>query len=411
MRILIATDSYPPDVSGSSIFTQRLAHGLAARGHDVHLVCASDSGPPATVMEDGVRLHRLRSVPVLIHPGVRFTPPPGVPRALRRLVAMVRPQVLHAQDHFIIGRAAIRAAAGRGIPILATNHFLPGNLMPYVSPLVRPVLTRTVWWDFTRIYRLADHLTAPTPTAARLTLEHLPGRDIEAVSCGVDVHHFRPRREQTVAARKGLGVPDIPTIGYVGRLDAEKRLDELIRALAILTQDQPARPVQAVLAGTGTQIGRLRHLADQLGVAEHVHLLGFVPDHQLLDVYAAADVFCLPGVAELQSIATLEAMASGLPVVLADAVALPHLVSPGENGYLFGPGDVAGLADALRTVLRSDVARDAMGATSRVLAEQHASEHTVARFEEIYAGLAGGADRTGRRPRRRSARARVSAGR
>lgn len=386
MRILIATDSYPPDVSGSAIFTQRLAWGLARRGHDVHLVCASDSRHSRTVLEEGVCLHRLWSVPILVHPGVRFTPPPGVPRALRRLLADVAPQVVHAQDHFTIGRAAMRAAVTRGTPVVATNHFLPGNLMPYVPAMVRPALTRAAWADFKRVYRIADHLTAPTPTAARLTDDHLLGQPVEAVSCGVDVHHFRPRPEQAVAARKGLGLPDVPTVGYVGRLDAEKRLDELLRAVALLVHDQP---LQVILTGTGTQLRRLRHLADQLGIADRVHFLGFVPDSRLLDVYTAADVFCMPGVAELQSIATLEAMACGLPVVLADAVALPHLVSSGENGYLFRPGDIAGLADALGRVLRSDATRHAMGAASRALAESHAGERTVARFEEIYSDLVG----------------------
>lgn len=408
MRILIATDSYPPDVSGSSIFTQRLACGLARRGHEVHLVCASDSGPTRTLLEDGVWLHRLWSVPILIHPGVRFTPPPGVGRALRRLLATVRPDVLHSQDHFTIGRAAMRAADAAGVPILATNHFLPGNLMPYVPPPVRPALTSMVWSDFARVYSGADRLTAPTPTAVRLTESHLPGRAVEAVSCGVDVHRFHPRPEQTVAVRKGLGLPDVPTIGYVGRLDAEKRLDELIRAVARIARDQP---VQAVLAGAGTQAARLRQLAAELGVSARIHLLGFVPDERLADVYTAADVFCLPGVAELQSIASLEAMASGLPVVLADAVALPHLVSPGVNGYLFRPGDVAGLAEALRTVLRSDQGRHAMGAASRAMAERHASELTVARFEEIYAELVSAEQLTRRRASPCARRARSNCGR
>jgi glycosyltransferase involved in cell wall biosynthesis len=302
VRILIVTDSYPPDVSGSAIFSRRLARGLAAGGHDVHVVCASDTGRPRTLVEDGVRLHRLWSLPILVHPSVRFTPPPGVPRTLRRLVETLHPDVLHAQDHFTMGRAAMHAAASAGVPVVATNHFLPDNLMPYVPPVIRPMLTTAAWWDFRRVYTTADLVTAPTPTAARLAHEHGIVRAVETVSCGVDVHHFRPRPDHAVAARGELGVPDLPTIGYVGRLDPEKRLEDLVRALALLVADLP---VQLVMAGAGSQLGRLRHLADVLGVAGSVHFLGYVPDDTLIDVYAATDVFCLPGVAELQSIATL----------------------------------------------------------------------------------------------------------
>jgi glycosyltransferase involved in cell wall biosynthesis len=384
MRILIATDSYPPDVSGSSVFTWRLARGLAGRGHDVHVVCASDTGPTREVEQDGACLHRLWSLPLLIHPDVRFTPPPGVPRALRRLVTRLEPEVLHAQDHFTIGRAAIRAARLAGVPVVATNHFMPDNLMPYVPGPARSVLTRAAWRDFKRIYADVDHLTAPTPAAAALLRAQGVSRPAEPVSCGVDVTRFRPRSGSGAALRREFGLPDLPTIGYVGRLDAEKRLDELIRALVEVTRHRPA---QLVIAGTGSQRRRLEQLADQVGAADRVHFLGHVPDDRLADVYAMVDVFCMPSVAELQSIATLEAMASGLPVVAADAVALPHLVTPGGNGYLFRPGDVPGLADALETILGSAQRRADMGRASRAMAEEHALERTVARFEEIYAGL------------------------
>ena len=75
LRILIATDTYPPDVNGASYFTYRLATGLAERGHDVHVVCASASGPPRVEVQDGVVLHRMRSVPVLVHPTMRTALP------------------------------------------------------------------------------------------------------------------------------------------------------------------------------------------------------------------------------------------------------------------------------------------------------------------------------------------------
>lgn len=116
--------------------------------------------------------------------------------------------------------------------------------------------------------------------------------------------------------------------------------------------------------------------------------LGFVPDETLPQVYAAGDVFAMPGVAELQSIATLEAMASGLPIVAADAMALPHLVRPGENGHLFQPGDVQELARHLGALLASPRLRATMGAASRSIALTHDHQASLTRFERIYQEVA-----------------------
>jgi glycosyltransferase involved in cell wall biosynthesis len=97
----------------------------------------------------------------------------------------------------------------------------------------------------------------------------------------------------------------------------------------------------------------------------------------------------MPGVAELQSLATMEAMAAGKPVVAADAMALPHLVRPGRNGWLFQPGDVRGLADRLHGVLADPSVTARMGAASGELIANHAIGDTLDRFEAIYAGLLG----------------------
>ncbi|WP_408640289.1 glycosyltransferase [Saccharomonospora saliphila] len=168
MRVLIATDTYPPDVSGSSFFAHRLATGLARRGHDVHVVCASDTGPRRDVREEGVLLHRLRSIPLVIHPSVRFVPPPGVPRILRRLVPAVAPDVLHTQDHFTLGRAAVRAATRLGVPVVATHHFMPDNLLPYLPARLHAPVARLAWRDCLRVYDHADHVASTTtPTTSR----------------------------------------------------------------------------------------------------------------------------------------------------------------------------------------------------------------------------------------------------
>jgi phosphatidylinositol alpha 1,6-mannosyltransferase len=166
--------------------------------------------------------------------------------------------------------------------------------------------------------------------------------------------------------------------------------DQLLRAFARLPAALGAR---LEVVGMGSLRPALAGLATTLGVGASVRFLGAVDDDPLLAAYARADVFVMPGTAELQSLATLEAMAAGLPVVAADAMALPHLVRPGVNGRLYAPGDVAALADDLTALLADPVLRARLGRAGRTIAETHALGATVAAFEDRYARLA--ATRTG----------------
>ncbi|WP_245956656.1 glycosyltransferase [Nonomuraea fuscirosea] len=376
-RILISTDTYPPDVNGAAYFTHRLATGLAARGNDVHVVCQSEAGPASADVVDGVVVHRLRSAPLLVHPTMRVT----VPTRLDRLVADINPDVLHTQGHFVVGRAAIAAARRAGVPVVATNHFMPDNLFQFahIPEKLRIKAGRLAWRDFSRVFNRADHITTPTPLAARLLSDQGFGREVEPVSCGIDLTRFHPRAEPKSWARRMFDLPDRPTVLFVGRLDEEKRLDELVRALPLVLNETDA---QVALVGKGNQRDELERLARSIGVSDRVFFLGFVPDENMSQAFSAADVFAMPGVAELQSIATLEAMASGLPVVAADAMALPHLVD--GNGYLFQPGDVVGLARHLTAVLADDGLRARLGKASRELALTHDDQSSLARFERIY---------------------------
>ncbi|WP_248966254.1 glycosyltransferase [Sphaerisporangium perillae] len=381
--VLIATDTYPPDVNGAAYFSHRLAGGLAARGAEVHVVCASDQGPSRTEIMDGVVVHRLRSVPLLVHPTMRVSVPAGLGRTLSRLIEQVGPQVVHVQGHFVVGRAAVGAARRMRLPVVATNHFMPDNLFQFghIPAWLRERAGQVAWHDFRRVFARADRITAPTRIAAGLLFDKGFTREVEAVSCGIDLHRFQPQPQQW--ARQRFELADRPTILFVGRLDEEKRLDELVRALPHVLDHVDA---QAVLVGTGGKRPVLERLAARIGVGERVRFLGFVPDADLPQVYSAADVFAMPGIAELQSIATLEAMASGLPVVAADAMALPHLVA--DNGHLYQPGDVRELARHLTAILTSAELRASMAKASLALAATHDHQHSLARFEAIYAELA-----------------------
>ncbi|GAA3725591.1 glycosyltransferase [Salinactinospora qingdaonensis] len=381
-RILIGTDTYPPDVNGASYFTYRLASGLAERGHDVHVVCASAHGRPRVERAEGVTLHRLRSTSVLVHPTMRTALPLGVTGHVERLIARLDPHVVHAQSHFTISRATIRQARAAGTPVVLTNHFMPDNLFAHahIPERFHTVVGSLAWRDMVRVAYEADYVTTPTERAAQLLSDKGFDRPVEPVSCGIDLRRFQPRPQEQPAARERLGLPERETIAFVGRLDEEKHIDELIQAMPRILNH---RDVQLALVGTGQRESELRRLAQSLGVAERVHFCGFVADEDLPLVYLAADAFAIASTAELQSIATLEAMSTGLPVVAADALALPHLVRSGHNGYLFTPGDVPELAERLLEVLQPG-RREELGKASREIAQTHDHQRSLDRFTEIY---------------------------
>jgi glycosyltransferase involved in cell wall biosynthesis len=118
-----------------------------------------------------------------------------------------------------------------------------------------------------------------------------------------------------------------------------------------------------------------------------VAFTGYVTDEELRAAYSRATVFAMPSIAELQSIATMEAMASGLPVVAANAMALPHLVHDGKNGYLFEPSDAQDLAAKLTTVLKASPDElNTLKRESLKLIEAHDINRTLSTFESLYRG-------------------------
>jgi len=166
----------------------------------------------------------------------------------------------------------------------------------------------------------------------------------------------------------------------VGRVDGEKRVDVLLRAMALLRRDD----IQLVIAGHGSAARGYQALAQSLHLGSRVRFTGFIPNEDLPKLLNSVDVFTMPSEAELLSIASLEAMASGLPLLLADAVALPELVTPGENGYLFKSGDAADAAHYMDLLAGDPSLRQAMGRNGIERARQHSLERTIEHYATLY---------------------------
>ncbi len=383
MNILLAADTYYPSVNGASYFAQRLAAMLATRGHRVSAIIPSQKFSNTTSVHEGVTLYGVHSVSIPVYPGFRLSPSIFIKKTIENIIAEVQPDVVHIQDHFMIGKTVALAARVSHIPVVGTNHFMPENLLHYFH-LPKPAskqLKKFGWDQFMDVYQTLDAVTTPTQTAAGLIREMGFDKEVTAISCGIDCSRFAKGIVRKDILQKYRIPNNKPVALYVGRLDKEKRIETIIRALPIVLRTMD---MQLVLAGKGKLRTSLEELAREMGVADHVTFTGFVADEDLPEVYRAADVFVIAAVAELQSIVTMEAMASGLPIIAANAVALPELVHHGENGYLFQEGDSHALAQHMIAILNDKNLQSQMSRASTDSIQAHDITSTIAQYEAIY---------------------------
>jgi 1,2-diacylglycerol 3-alpha-glucosyltransferase len=381
MKILIASDTYYPHVNGASYFTQRLADALAERGHEVGVIAPSLTVHNDTIMRGKVHMHGVHSFPILIVPKFRFVLPWVINSRIRQVIHDFKPDIVHIQMHFPISRAVLNSARARGIPVVATNHFMPDNLTHYLHlpHSITEGIHTLAWQDAARTYRKTRGVTAPTRTAG-IMLEPWLRSPVITISNGIDLVRFNPRNDP-MPARKEYSLPEKPTLLFVGRLDKEKNVDVVLQAVA---QAKGKADFHFVIAGHGAEGPKLRKLAQKLGIEKDVTFTGFVPDELLPSLYAAADCFVIAGIAELQCIVAMEAMATGLPILGARAVALPELVHSGENGYLFEPGNSIELAGRIVEIFNDAALRERMSTSSLEIISHHDINTTLETFEEFY---------------------------
>jgi glycosyltransferase involved in cell wall biosynthesis len=381
LRILIGADTFAPDINGAARFAERLAAGLVQRGHDVHVVApntrfADEPDRTETIEGERMTVHRLPSTKLWWHEWLRFVWPWRSKHHARRVLDHVKPDVVHIQSHIVIGRGLAREARKRGIRLVATNHVMPENILDHTTlpDWANGILIKLAWQDAKRTFALTEAVTTPTRRAADFLESAIDIKGVIPVSCGLDRTHYtadlEPRDENRIV--------------FVGRMTAEKQVDVILRAFAKL---DPALDAKLDLVGQGDQEGALQALAAELGVQDRVVFHGRSTDEHLRATLTKGSVFAIASIAELQSIATMEAMASGLPVVAANAVALPHLVHDGENGYLFEPGDVDELAAKLTLVLAaSPEERLRLQRASLEGVLVHDINRTLDTFEALYRG-------------------------
>lgn len=386
MKIIIAADTYYPHINGAANFSRRLAFYLKKNGHQVMVIAPSKSSRNEWREVDGIPVFGVRSLPILIYRDFRWSPPFLAKNQMEQIMKKFSPDVVHIQSHFFICFTVFRIAKHLGFPVIGTNHYMPENLTHYLKlkGTAEKMFSNLGWRFFRTVFDRLDAVTTPTKSAAGLLETVGIKREVLPISCGIDLEIFKPENNGDYLKVK-YNLPRKKTFLYVGRIDKEKKVDVLIKAFkkALKTID-----AHFVIAGKGAELKKLKELASELGLRDKTTFTGFVPEKDLPNLYCAADCFVISGIAELQSIATMEAMASGLPVIAVDEMALPELVHDNENGFLFENGNEQQIAESMVKIFSDDELRKKMSEKSLEIIKKHDIKKVILIFEKLYAETA-----------------------
>ncbi|MFF2275179.1 glycosyltransferase [Agromyces sp. NPDC058126] len=344
MKVVLLAESFLPHMNGVTHSLLQVLRHLERRGHEA-LVVAPRSGPIDRTLFGDVRTILLPSVPLPSYPEVRVTLT-GAAR-LAAIVREHRADVVHLASPFVLGWRGVLAAEAAGAPSVAVYQTdVPAYAERYGVPAAEPALTR----HLARLHRRATLTLAPSSSAVE-RLDSLGVDRLRLWRRGVDTERFAAsRRDESWRRRVAPGGETI--VGYVGRLAAEKQVDDLT-ALAGLPD------VRLVIVGDGPARAALeRRLPGAL-------FTGFLGGDELAVAMASLDLFVHPGEHETFCQTVQEALASGVPVVATGRGGPLDLVEQSRNGWLYRPGDLAEMRSRVQDLAGDDAKRRAFALRAR----------------------------------------------
>jgi glycosyltransferase involved in cell wall biosynthesis len=334
VKILMISDVYFPRINGVSTSVASLKQELGRRGHCVSLVAPAYTGN-GMQPEEGVYRVAGRRVP--FDPEDRIMRLASL-RAQRRRLVKEGFDLVHVHTPFLAHREGLRLASDLDVPLIETYHtYFEEYFHHYVPYLPRPLLGSAARVLARRQCNRVRRVVVPSVAMRQVLQRYGVRTPVVVIPTGVAFDEMS--RGDGARFRRRYGVePDRPVMLNVGRMAFEKNLTFLLRVFAAVRRELPE--VLLVLAGEGPALGHIRSAAADLGVADAVRFVGYLPrDGRLQDCYAGADLFVFASRTETQGLVLLEAMALGLPVLSTAVMGTAEIVGP-ERGALRAEEDL-----------------------------------------------------------------------
>ncbi len=331
MRIGIFTDAYIPQIGGVSTSCLLLKNELTKLGHKVYVFTTTDPGAPSE--EHGVI--RVPSLPFVSSKRVAVNYNPMLSRRVKKLEL----DLIHTQTEFglgIFGRSICRQT---GIPHVHTYHtiyedWLHGQLKKGPIDLIARNGARRLSATFCNS---AQHIIAPTEKTRRLLIDYGVTKPIDIIPTGIELakfSHARQDHEKIAQIRSSLEIAaHEKVLLYLGRISDEKGLRELFQDVMPILKEKPE--LRFVLVGEGPLRGELMRISESSKLNGQIFFTGGVALEKVPYLYAIADVFTSASRSETQGLTYIEALATGVPILVRRDEALEGVVQEGHNGYYF----------------------------------------------------------------------------
>lgn len=299
-------------------------------------------------------------------------------KQIRRLVEENRYDIVHC--HTPIAAACTRLACRKlrkkqGVKVFYTTHgfhFYKG------APLKN-------WMIFYPVEKLCarytDKLITINSEDFALAQKKMKAKEVVYVpGVGVDLTRFQNLTVDKAAKRRELGIPEDATLLLsVGEVNQNKNHQVIVRAMAQLRRDD----LHYMIAGVGPMSDELRRLAEELGISDRLHLLGYRKD--VPELCYAADIFCFPSCREGLGLAAIEGMACGLPLITSDKHGINDYSVDGETGYKCEPTDAEGFAKAIEQLANDPSLRESMGKGNITRAQKYDVDRINQLMKDVYA--------------------------
>jgi len=361
MKIILSIKTMHMAKGGAERVMADVASGLAERGHDITVLTFDhpDMGETFYPLHPAIKLRRLG----IGNAGEKATVIETLKRmlALRKTVRDEAPDVVVAFMHSMFVPLSF-ALFGLGLPVVGSEHIVPAH---YKTRRLEYLLLFLSAFFINKITVLSGQIRDSYPGFIRSKMVVVPNPVAKAAGLADPAGEDRP----------------VKTILNVGRLDAQKDQETLIRAFALISRDYPEWRLQ--ILGEGSLREKLNRVIEQIGLAERAVLIP--PTRNIGEYYSGAQIFALPSLYESFGLATAEAMSHGVPPIgFADCPGTKELIEDGRTGLLVAGADrVQAFADGLRRLAGDPALRRTLGENARIHVRQYGVDAVVDRWESL----------------------------